>query len=125
MPEQNETDPQIANQICVVGEKTAVANAVAELEKKIKGWEDEGETQFECDSDTLREVRNYVNSFFYPELENVKIFFPARPNADQATSNGNGVTSIKPRIRGPKGCLQVGCLTYCCVQLSLVSSSSV
>ncbi|KAM3184380.1 hypothetical protein ACTXT7_008456 [Hymenolepis weldensis] len=109
IPDQNETDPKLANEIYLIGEKDAVAKAAAELQKTIKGWEDEGEISIECDSDVLQDLKNYIFAFHYPELENVRIFFPKPtppPNSNQAAVNGNGQTNTKTRIRGPKGCLQ-------------------
>ncbi|VDN98236.1 unnamed protein product [Rodentolepis nana] len=109
IPEQNETDPKLANEICLVGEKDAVSKAAAELQQTIKNWEDEGETSIECDADVLQDLKNYIFAFHYPELQNVKIFYPKPtppPNSNQTVVNGNGQTNIKTRIRGPKSCLQ-------------------
>nr|CDS29395.1 high density lipoprotein receptor (hdl) [Hymenolepis microstoma] len=109
IPEQNETDPKLANEIYLVGEKDAVSKAAAELQQTIKNWEDEGETSIECDSDMLQDLKNYIFAFRYPELENVKTFYPKStppPNSNQAAVNGNGQTNIKISIRGPKSCLQ-------------------
>lgn len=111
IPDQNETDPKLANEVYLIGEKDAVVKAAAELEKTIKGWEDEGEISIECDSDVLQDLKSYIFAFRYPELENVRIFFPKPtppPNSNQAAMNGNGQTNTKTHIRGPKGCLQVG-----------------
>lgn len=119
-PDRLESDPKIASEIHIIGEKDAVAKAKQELEATIKAMEDEVDTVVTCDSSLIKDLQSRRFSFQYPELERVKIVWPrgfnsptVRRQQQQATSEPTNYESAEPsvdvtvRLYGAKACVEV------------------
>lgn len=111
-PDRLESDSKLASEIHVIGDKEAVAKAVADLQQTVKLMEDETEASVDCDDTVLQDLWRYRNAFHYPELDRVKVIFPKSSNSPvtrrgpQATNGGEHAGNTI-RIFGPKGCVEV------------------